>query len=342
VATTTTYESQKFSNFVKDGADQEPAIEAAIHKFFKGKYQVDRERNIICAEGSPEQLEVLETIIKDFDRPIPQVLIEARFITVTEPMFLRLGLAWESGKNSATGRSPTDFTGLVGDTAAGLGLQETWYGVLGRQGLSATLTAIDQSGESQNISAPRVTLMNNLPATINDGKVQYYYEQYTVAQTVLQNAASSSLVPLGSPTNLTSGVVLNVLASIGGDGKTINLALKSTVTADVQLTTFATITSYDSSGTETSSYDIKLPKLSEQSLATRAVVKSGQTVVMGGVNQRLQKTFVESVPVLGKLPLVGAAFRRRTEIDEPRYLLVFVTATVISDSGEYVISPDAE
>jgi type II secretory pathway component GspD/PulD (secretin) len=66
------------------------------------------------------------------------------------------------------------------------------------------------------------------------------------------------------------------------------------------------------------------------------VVKSGQTVVMGGVLEREQRTFVESVPVLSSIPIIGAAFRKRTEVDRPRYLLVFVTATLISDSGEFL------
>ena len=338
----TVTETQKFENFVRDGAPADPAIETAIKNFFGGKYLFDRERNGIMARGTEEQLRVLEEIIKECDRPVQQVLIEARFITVTEPMFLRLGVAWETGKNPFVGQNPVDKTGLVGDNNVGLGLQETWYGVLGRQSLSATLTALDQSGESQTLSAPRVTLINNLPATINNGKIQYYYEQYTVSQTVLQTTASSSLAPVGPPTQLTSGVILDALASIGGDGKSIFLALRPKVSEDVQLVTFATIADHDASGKVTSSFDIKLPQMSQQTLSTRVVVKSGQTVVMGGVSQRTQTTFVESVPVLGNLPLIGAAFRRRTEVDQPRYLLVFVTATIISENGEYVISSDAD
>jgi type II secretory pathway component HofQ len=58
--------------------------------------------------------------------------------------------------------------------------------------------------------------------------------------------------------------------------------------------------------------------------------------VMGGVLERQQLTFVDSVPILGRLPLVGAAFRKRTEIDKPRYLLIFVTATLLSESGEFL------
>ena len=66
-------------------------------------------------------------------------------------------------------------------------------------------------------------------------------------------------------------------------------------------------------------------------------VKSGQTVVMGGVLERERSTFVESVPVLGDIPILGALFRRRTESDTPRYLLIFVTATIVKDSGEFLV-----
>jgi len=286
-------------------------------------------------------LEVLEKIIKEFDKPIQQVLIEARFITVEEPMFLQLGVAWETGRNSAnTSRAATDYTGLAENV--GLGYQESWYGVLGRASLSATLSAIDQSGESEVLSAPRITLINNLPATISDGKIQYFYEQYTVTQQILANRSVSSLAPQGKPSKLTSGVTLDVLASVGGDGRSVMLALRPKVAQDVKLITFATITDRDDSGNISSSFDIKLPEKSEQSLSTRVVVKSGQTVVMGGVSQREQRTFVESVPVLGNIPILGAAFRRRTEIDNPRYLLIFVTATLLSENGEYMVNADAE
>jgi type IV pilus assembly protein PilQ len=339
---TTATEVQKYENFVRDGAAKEPSIESAIRMFCPGlKYQIDLERNVIVARGIQQQLEVLEKIIKEFDKPIQQVLIEARFITVEEPMFLQLGVAWETGRNSAdTSRAATDYTGLAENV--GLGYQESWYGVLGRASLSATLSAIDQSGESEVLSAPRITLINNLPATISDGKIQYYYEQYTVTQQILANRSVSSLVPEGKPSKLTSGVTLDVLASVGGDGRSVMLALRPKVAQDVKLITFATITDRDDSGNISSSFDIKLPEKSEQSLSTRVVVKSGQTVVMGGVSQREQRTFVESVPVLGSIPILGAAFRRRTEIDNPRYLLIFVTATLLSENGEYMVNADAE
>jgi type IV pilus assembly protein PilQ len=346
---TTVTETQKFENFVRDGAPKTPSIEAALKQFFEGsKYYIDYERNLIVARGTHEQLRLVEKLIEEFDRPMQQVFIEARFITVTEPAFLQLGMAWDTQGGPSAPRSVADFTGLAataGTAQAPIvspGLDVSWKGILNQTNLTATLTAIEQSGESETLSAPRITVVNNLPSTISDGKVQYYYEEYTVTQQILQYASSSRVSPLGKPAKLNSGVSLDVLASIGGDGNSILLALKPEVVQDVQMVNFATMNDRDETGKLVSSFDIKLPVMRTQTLATRVVVKSGQTVVMGGVLEREQRTFVESVPILSSIPLIGAAFRRRTEIDQPRYLLVFVTATLLSESGQFIVSPDPE
>lgn len=334
---TTITQNEVRQRFVRDGAPLMPSIEAAISTFFEGsQFQIDRERNLIIARGTYEQLATLEQIIEVFDRPIQQVYIEARFITVSEAAFLQLGVDWSTVAQAGV-PSAVDYTGMGATYGVGAGLTKTWTKIFGTDDLNATLYAIEQSGESETLSSPRIVAVNNLPATIEDGKVQYYYEQYTVTQQVLENRSSSTLVPSGAPTKLNSGVRLDVLASIGGDGETILLALKPEVNSDVQMTEFTSVTDYDTSGKPFKSFSIRLPQLNTQTLSTRVAVKSGETVAMGGVMERKQETFSESVPVLSSLPLIGNFFRKRSEIDKPRYLLVFVTATVISDSGEFVI-----
>jgi type IV pilus assembly protein PilQ len=104
---------------------------------------------------------------------------------------------------------------------------------------------------------------------------------------------------------------------------------------------YTTLVDYDAQGNLQNSMDIRLPQYRTQELATRVTVKSGETVVMGGVLERQRSTYVESVPVLGDLPLIGALFRRRTEQDIPRYLLIFVTATIVKDTGEFLVYEDA-
>jgi len=346
---TTTTETSKLTKFVNDEAPITPSLERAITNLFTGtKWMIDYERNLVVARGTPEQLDVLEKIIKEFDRPIQQILIEARFVTISKPAFMQLGVIWQTGQQSATNSSiaAQDFTGLInnqnfpslnGSTpAVGAGIQEgfsnIFTNILGKNDLTATISALEQSGESQTLSAPRLTVLNNRPATINDGQVQYFYEEYSVSQIVQQYYTASSVYPSGKPTKITAGAELNVLASVSGDGKSILLALNPKVNTQVLLQTYTTIT-----GPGTNSFDIKLPTYRTQELATRVVVKSGETVVMGGVLERERSTYVESVPVLGDIPILGVLFRRRTENDTPRYLLIFVTATIVKDTGEFLV-----
>ena len=352
----TTTETTKVRKFVNDDAPNIPSLEKAIKELFSGsKYMIDYERNLVVARGTEEQLAVMEKIIEEFDQPVQQVLIEARFVTLSKPAFLQLGVLWETGRPRQTPLGQ-DFTGLVSDRnfpqaqfspplpspspALGIGIQNTFTRIIGSSELTATISAMEQSGESQTLSAPRLTVLNNRPATISDGKVQYYYEEYTVRQTVQQYYAASSFVPTGKPTKITAGAELNVLASISGDGKSIVLALNPRVNTDVQLVKYATIPEFNQNGNIQSSFDISLPQYRTQEISTRVAVKSGETVAMGGVLERERTTFVESVPVLGDIPILGALFRRRTEVDTPRYLLIFVTATILKDTGEFLVYHD--
>lgn len=336
---TTVTQNEVRERFVQDGAPLNPSIETVIEQFFEGsKYYIDRERNLIIARGTYEQLAQLKELIDQFDKPVQQVYIEARFITVSEAAFLQLGMDWSTVANS-TVPVAADYTGMGLTYGLGNGLTKSWTKIFGTDDLNATLYAIEQSGESETLSSPRIVAINNLPAKISDGKVQYYYQQYTVSTTLLENKSSSQLVPSGSPTLLNSGVELSVLASIGGDGETIMLALNPVVNTDVDMVEFTSINDYDEDGKILHSFAIKLPEYKKQSLSTRVAVKSGQTVAMGGVMERKQETYSESVPILSSIPLIGNLFRKRSEIDKPRYLLVFVTATLISDSGEFVVPP---
>ena len=342
--TTTITETAKYEMFVNDSITKRPSIEDAIARFFKGTdFMIDYERNLIVATGTPAQFDVLERIIEEFDRPIQQVLIEARFITISEASFLDLGFRWAS---SVAGNPPQDQTGIGNGALSseeGLLTRITFKNVfkensiLSNADLSAALTALEQSGESQLLSAPRLTLLNNRPGSINDGQVNYFYEEFTIEETLTERQYSQRLVPKGTPSKITAGVSLEVVASIGGDGQSILIALHPVVNQNVSYVSLKgqTIEETSDSG-EQSKLEIFLPQWRTQELATRVVVGSGQSVMMGGVLEREQRTIVESVPILGNLPGIGAMFRKRSTVDKPRYLLIFVTATLLDEDGSFV------
>ena len=341
--TTTTTETAKYEMFVNDSIMKRPSIEDAITKFFKGTdFMIDYARNLIVATGTPAQFEVLERIIEEFDRPIQQVLIEARFITISEASFLDLGFRWAS---SVAGNPPQDQTGIGNGALSseeGLLTRITFKNVfkensiLSNADLSAALTALEQSGESQLLSAPRLTLLNNRPGSINYGQVNYFYEEFTIEETLTERQFTQRLVPKGTPSKITAGVSLEVVASIGGDGQSILIALHPVVNQNVRYVSLKGQTFDEASEGEQNRLEIFLPQWRTQELATRVVVGSGQSVMMGGVLEREQRTIVESVPILGNLPGIGAIFRKRSTVDKPRYLLIFVTATLVDENGSFV------
>ncbi|MBO4511685.1 MAG: hypothetical protein J5746_02860, partial [Victivallales bacterium] len=81
---------------------------------------------------------------------------------------------------------------------------------------------------------------------------------------------------------------------------------------------------------------IKLPHTYEQSIVTTVSVASGQTVVLGGMLEHKKTRTVQKVPILGDIPLLGWLFKHKVEQSTPMNLLVFVTATVINDQGQFV------
>ena len=143
----TTTETTKFKKFVNDEAPLMPSLEKAIKELFTGsKFMIDYERNLVVARGTEEQLQVMEKIIEEFDRPIQQVLIEARFVTISKPAFLQLGVLWETDRQkqrcasrtlpawSTTRISPRHYSRAASpNPALGIGIQETFTNVLGAQ-----------------------------------------------------------------------------------------------------------------------------------------------------------------------------------------------------------------
>ena len=63
---------------------------------------------------------------------------------------------------------------------------------------------------------------------------------------------------------------------------------------------------------------------------------------MGGLHQCVQRSVVVSFQILGNIPGIGALFRKRATLDKPRYLLIFVTATLIDEDGSFITYENPE
>jgi general secretion pathway protein D len=322
---------------------------------------VFKTRNILIVRDSRENLRLVEEIIKTFDKAPYQVLIEARFLTISQDDLRDVGAELSTTADTTPVLDDantqlqvtnvlTSLGALAEDNPDGVGSLELG-GVIGNRVYNMIISALESRASTKNLSAPRITVLNNHTARIRRGNtILYYSELETVAADVSGDGASiakgAQTAFTGDPEELETGVTLDVKVNIGNDGETVLLGLLPEIIELTRWRAFNVVADSDTSSnnnnsstsdsTDNTPGTIELPETSDASLQTAVAVKSGQTVALGGlVTTTVQKT-VTKVPLLGDIPVLGFFFRHTNEKDVPQHLLIFVTAKVIDENGNFV------
>ncbi len=313
-------------------------------------YKIFRDRNLLVIKDTRENIRMAEKVIKEFDKPPQQVVIEARFITISEDDLKDLGAEIRQSNTinpllpSYHGALKTvnmlTSLGAIGEGSEnGVGMIN-FSGVLENRTFDILISAINKKSSAVTLSVPRVTVMNNRQARIRKGDKLYYFEEYDVESVDRGDKGEENvLVPSGTPTELPIGLTFDVNVNIGNDGKTVLLGLRPEIVEFKGWETYLTSGDDDDDDNSSSSSEltqIKLPRTYEQSVITTVGVASGQTVVLGGMLENKRNKNVKKVPLLGDIPLIGYLFRHEETTHTPVNLLIFITATVINDKGEYV------
>ena len=335
----------------------------------------------LIVKNSVENLELVEDLITAMDlRPL-QILIEARFITTGISDLRELGIEWlfknpssgtsipgsasaiaqlEALQKEATtpeevisiGKQiallqPVNFidnsyNGTVGKNGANAMYQL----LLGDTGLQATLHALEKNGDSRTVVVPRVTTLNNREASFRVGEDVSYFEE---VETSIMTSGSdynggdsrdNVTYNYEQPTIVETGYSLIVTPSVGADLATINLVLRPEISSISKWEEYP-LSSLASQDPEQPAPTIKVPTIARQYIETEAVVRSGETVVLGGLADTLKSTDTSGTPWLSKLPLIGFLFKTENKTDKVKNMLIFVTATLISDAGEELIPLNA-
>ena len=341
-------------------AVQDSELEDVLTSFLSdspegASFRLFRDRNILVIRDTRENLRFAEELIKEFDKPPLQVAIEARFITINEDDLRDVGVEMNQQlTSSGTSLAVPPFSNRFGpeavkaisslskfgevDTESGEG-NIILSGVLGNRIFETVIRMIETKSSAVSLSVPRVTVMNNRTARIRKGDKLYYFEEYDTASIDMGDQGTrTTLVPTGSPTELPIGLTLDVRVNIGNDMKTIMLGLKPEIVKFIKWESYNYVNSDDDDDDDDDDTmaQIKLPRTNEQMIATSVNVESGETVVLGGLLEQTKSNEVRKIPLLGDLPLVGFLFRRTIKSYEPKNLLIFVTARIINNRGEFV------
>ena len=307
-------------------------------------YTLFRNNNVLMIRNNRKNLRLAEEIMRAFDVIPPQILIEARFVTLGQSDLFQLGVGLEDVQYERVDENgvPTFRLGGVGanipfaSDAGGAPGRLQLAGVLDEVSYSAVIEAVERARSSEMLSAPRITVLNNQQASLRKETTEFYYEEFERGDTLSSNTntstslnGSGALVPTGQPTQLDTGLALNVKPSIGHDQRGILLAIQATIS---ELVEFRPVEIQEG---DTTTEFTKLPVIDKNTLTTVATVNSGETVVLGGMLETTQTETESQVPFLGDLPLVGNLFKRRDNTTDPKHLLIFLTATIVDQDGRF-------
>jgi len=199
------------------------------------------------------------------------------------------------------------------------------------------ITAMEQEGTADVMSAPMVTTKSGTEATIRVAETHRYPQDYDVE-------TGQRTAPVVKPQDwedFDMGVSLKVTPVVDSDSNTIELDLLPEIMMfkgfDLYVVGF---NAYDVGGNNTSAAGgdgrellAKMPSFERRVVQTQVVISDGSTVVMGGMVDERTETFRDQVPFLGDIPYLGRLFRSEGSRSTKKNLTIFVKATQIDARG---------
>ncbi len=296
----------------------------------------DPQTNAIVASAPPKMMRAMMQIIDKLDIRRAQVLVEAIIVEIIADKNNQFGVTWAiggSGSNApiaVTNFPPTPgvvqfATAAGGGTISGdlIGGGLTFgVGRLSDSGISfaAILTAIEGDANTNIISTPSIVTTDNEEATLNVGQeVPFVTGSFSNTGSV-----GGAINPFQTINREQIGVKLSITPQIN-EGNSMMLTISQEISSIAQSAVGAVdlITN-------------------QRTIDTTVIVDDGEILVLGGLIQDTLLESVQSVPILGKIPLLGNLFRSRKTEKKKTNLMIFIRAEIMRDSIDTAFQTNAK
>lgn len=292
--------------------------------------------NALVITAPAKEMRNLMAIIDKLDIRRAQVQIDAIIVEVSMDKVNDLGVSWlvspgDTGDVAAVSEfsDSFDLSGAIGaldsgDSAVGDFVGEGITGVVGRfrdnkTSWAAVLTALAGDAATNILSQPSITTVDNMEAEIKVAQeVPFITGQFTST-----GAAQGSVNPFQTINREEVGTILRITPQIN-EGNAVLLRVEQEQSSISQGAGGAV--------------DLITNK---RTISTNVIVEDGGIIVLGGL---IEEALIESeqrVPILGKIPILGALFRsRKTEFVKTN-LMVFIRPTILRDGTQAAIQSNA-
>ncbi|MBN1870945.1 MAG: type II secretion system protein GspD [Candidatus Omnitrophica bacterium] len=311
------------------------------------KIALDEISGLLTVTDTPENHNLIRQLIKEWDIRPKQVQIEAKFIEITFTDLNEMGVDWQLISTEHPGIiAGTDLFGAGSATAAstfteaasmaGMGFFIGKATMTGSQ-LLAYIKALEQSGKVNLLNAPRITTLSGQMANLQIVRTFPYAssaERTQLEYTTILGELDVYPVETYDIAEEITGIVLQVVPTVLKDSDIITLDLYPEVS---KLSSRIPISSLTELSSDESLFPSELgwPVIDTRSTQTSLMVRSGDTIILGGLIQdQDQDTIERKVPLLGDIPFLGNLFKYKYENREKKNLVVLITATMIDLYGD--------
>jgi MSHA biogenesis protein MshL len=284
-------------------------------------FSVNRLMGTIVVTATRKNLEKVENYIETIKKVMNrQVLVEAKVIEVALSDSLQFGIDWNSLLTFNDIRT-ANFAGIAAPTAS----SPVFIAGTTAADFSALLKAIQVQGETRILSNPRLNIMNGQTAILGVGRnTSYISKMETTQQNVAGTAPTITFtVDTGS---VLSGIMIGIVPYISESGE-ISLSITPIISDLVKLDS-QSFGETDTAGNRP--YLIQLPQIDLRQMSTTVKVRSGQTVIIGGLISKREGVADSQVPAIGDIPILGYFFKSRDKSVKKTELVLLIQPIIIS------------
>jgi len=263
--------------------------------------------------------EYLDTVSNASQR---QVLIEATIVEVNLKDQYRAGVDWSKALQGATGWTINTIGGGSNALAGALSpfIQAT-YTNTGSNGFTAAIDLLESYGNTKVLSSPKLMALNNQTAML---KVVNNLVYFSVEVTPGQYYQGLQVTPATYTTTARAvpvGIVMSVLPQISENGM-VSLTVRPTISRKVG--------DVSDPNPELKSVANLVPVIQVREMESMLQVRSGQTVMLGGLIQDDSNNARDGIPGLSRPEGLGAVFGQHERMNSQTELVIFLRPIVVS------------
>ncbi len=282
-----------------------------------GNVVEDPRTNGLIVTDISDQFPIIEETIARLDVPIPQVLIEVEMLDISKDTADQLGIRLGDTPLTFSGAErdhlyPWDQNRLLNSGRFTFEDPEFRVGTISAAGLTAAMQFLRTQTDTKNLARPRILTLNNETAEIKISTKE------AIGVSSNTQAAQGVATQTSEAERIETGVFLTVTPQANVLSNEITMAIVPKV---IQARTGGTF----------SGQTFRDPE--ERGSKSILRVYNGDTIILGGLLRTDYSKTITKMPVLGDIPLLGAAFRHKDSDNAERELVIFITPHIVNETG---------